>query len=104
MININDINEVNLISWIVLGLLVGVVAQAIDSGKVRGGIVGSLITGLVGAVLGGILANVLLGISVTGMNANSILIAVAGALILVGLQRILFRRTERIKTESRNLR
>ena len=73
----------NILSWILFGLIVGIVANAIDPAPNRGGILGSALLGIVGALVGGFLANLVFGINVTGFNLTSFLVAVAGSLILL---------------------
>jgi uncharacterized membrane protein YeaQ/YmgE (transglycosylase-associated protein family) len=70
-----------LLSWIVLGLIAGVIADFLMHGGF--GLIGSIIIGIVGAVVGGWLAS-LAGIGdVTGLNIGSIVIAVIGACIVL---------------------
>lgn len=81
----------NVLSWILFGLIVGIVANAIDPAPNRGGILGSILLGIVGAVVGGFLANLIFGITVTGFNLTSFLVAVAGSLILLLIGRAVRR-------------
>lgn len=46
-----------IIGVIVLGLVIGVIAKAINNGPEPGGILGSIIVGVVGAFVGAVLAN-----------------------------------------------
>ena len=73
----------NLVSWVLFGLIVGIVANAIDPEPARGGLVSAILLGIVGALVGGFLANLIFGISVTGFNLTSFLVAIAGSLILL---------------------
>jgi uncharacterized membrane protein YeaQ/YmgE (transglycosylase-associated protein family) len=73
----------NVISWIVFGAIVGVLANLLDPRPAVGGAIGAVVLGVLGAVVGGFLANVLLGISVTGFNFSSFIIAVLGSLLLL---------------------
>lgn len=82
----------NIVFWLLFGLLVGVIAHLVDPADVRGGLIGTIITGIVGALIGGFVANTLFGLSITGFNLQSLLIAVAGALVLSFLERWIFRR------------
>lgn len=81
----------NIISWILFGLVVGIVANALDPNPNRGGVLGAVLLGIAGALLGGFVANLLFGISVTGFNLTSFLVAIAGSLLLLFLGRA-FRR------------
>jgi uncharacterized membrane protein YeaQ/YmgE (transglycosylase-associated protein family) len=76
-----------LLSWIILGLIAGVIASYLMGGGF--GLIGSIILGIVGAVVGGYLAS-LMGVGdVTGLNIGSIVIAVIGACIVLFVVRAL---------------
>jgi uncharacterized membrane protein YeaQ/YmgE (transglycosylase-associated protein family) len=69
-----------ILSWIVLGLVVGVLAKWIMPGPDPGGIVLTILLGIGGSVVGGFLGS-LLGLgSVSGFNPGSLVLAVLGAL------------------------
>ena len=75
-----------IISWIVLGAIAGFIANMIVGGKE--GIILTVILGIVGAVVGGYLAQTILHKGdVNGVNIESIVIAVAGAIIVLFLWR-----------------
>ncbi|MGB7293492.1 MAG: GlsB/YeaQ/YmgE family stress response membrane protein [Thermodesulfobacteriota bacterium] len=77
-----------IISWIILGLVVGALAKWIMPGEDPGGIIITIAIGIVGALLGGFLSS-LLGLgTVTGLNLWSIIVALVGALILLWLYRM----------------
>ena len=79
-----EVTLMGIIVWIILGLIAGALAKLIMPGKQPGGIIVTIILGIVGALLGGFIAGPILGIAdVTGINIGSILIAVAGALIVL---------------------
>jgi uncharacterized membrane protein YeaQ/YmgE (transglycosylase-associated protein family) len=74
---------VGILSWIVLGLVVGVLAKWIMPGPDPGGIVVTILLGIGGSVVGGFLGS-LLGLgSVSGFNFGSLVLAVLGALGLL---------------------
>lgn len=76
-----------IISWIVLGLIAGFLAKLIMPGRDPGGIIITIGIGIVGAVIGGFVAT-LVGLgSVSGLNVGSIVIAVVGSLLLLGIWR-----------------
>ncbi|HEY7936859.1 MAG TPA: GlsB/YeaQ/YmgE family stress response membrane protein [Candidatus Limnocylindrales bacterium] len=71
-----------IVSWIVLGAIAGFLANLVVGG--REGILGTIILGIVGAVIGGWLASeVFHKGDVTGVNVESIVIAVIGAIIVL---------------------
>lgn len=77
----------NVISWVLFGLLVGLVANILDPAPNRGGLLSAIILGIVGALVGGFLATLLFGISITGFDLTSFAVAVLGALIVLYLGR-----------------
>ena len=75
-----------MISWIVLGAIAGFLANIIVGGKE--GIIVTIILGIVGAVVGGYLAQAIFHKGdVNGVNIESIVIAIAGAIIVLFLWR-----------------
>jgi uncharacterized membrane protein YeaQ/YmgE (transglycosylase-associated protein family) len=74
---------VGILSWIVLGLVVGIVAKWIMPGPDPGGIVVTILLGVAGGFVGGFLGS-LVGLgSVSGFNLGSLALAVGGALLLL---------------------
>ena len=76
-----------LLSWIILGLIAGFIADALMGGGF--GLIGSIILGIVGAVVGGYLASAMGFGDVTGLNIGSIVISVIGACIVLFVVRAL---------------
>jgi uncharacterized membrane protein YeaQ/YmgE (transglycosylase-associated protein family) len=72
--------------WILFGLVVGVVAKFIFPGRDPGGIVLTIALGIVGAIVGGWLGRVM-GLYRQGELAGFIM-AVVGALVILGLYRV----------------
>jgi uncharacterized membrane protein YeaQ/YmgE (transglycosylase-associated protein family) len=75
-----------IIAWLVLGLLAGWIANMLMSSG-RGGLVADLLLGIVGAFVGGFIGSALFGADVTGLNFTSIVLAVLGAVVVVGIYR-----------------
>jgi uncharacterized membrane protein YeaQ/YmgE (transglycosylase-associated protein family) len=92
------------VSWLALGLVAGLIVHAVDPGETRGGVWAALLTGLIGALVGGIVSSGLFGVTITGFDLRSVAIAVGGALLLILLQRIVFRQTGQIKTQVTHIR
>lgn len=81
----------DVIYWIVFGLIAGGIASFIMPGF-KGNILGLIILGIIGAVVGGYLGQVFFGVGVTGFNLNSFLVAVAGSLLVLFVGNLLFHR------------
>jgi uncharacterized membrane protein YeaQ/YmgE (transglycosylase-associated protein family) len=76
-----------IISWLVMGLIVGALAKWIMPGKDSDSIIGTIVVGIIGAILGGWIGS-LLGLGgVDGFNLGSIAVATGGALLLLYLLR-----------------
>ena len=82
-----------LISWMVVGLVAGLLARWITPGPDPGGIIVTVLVGMAGASVGGFLVRILGGAGATGLNIWSILVATLGALILLFLYNLIARRT-----------
>ncbi len=78
-----------ILSWIVLGLIVGVVAKFIMPGDDPGGLIVTILIGIAGAFIGGFISSLLGFGSFTGFNLKSIFIAVAGSVFLLAGYRML---------------
>jgi len=72
----------DVIYWIIFGLIAGIIANFIMPGS-NGGIIGLIIIGIIGAVVGGYLGRMFFGVSVTGFNLTSFIVAVLGAVLVL---------------------
>jgi len=80
-----------IIAWIVLGAIAGWITNMIMGGKE--GVIATIILGIVGAVVGGWLAGTVLKVAdVTGVNIESIVVSVIGAVIVVAVYRLVVGR------------
>jgi uncharacterized membrane protein YeaQ/YmgE (transglycosylase-associated protein family) len=80
----------NILLWIVFGLIVGAVAKLIMPGRDSGGIIVTILLGIVGSLLGGWLGQAL-GMYGPGEPAGFVM-AVIGAIVVLFLYRLLTRR------------
>ena len=78
------------IYWIIFGLIVGSIANYLAPSS-KGGIAGSIVLGIIGAVVGGYLGERFFGVGVSGFNIMSFVVAVAGALLVLFVGRLLMR-------------
>lgn len=81
-----------ILSWIVFGLLAGLVAKLLMPGRDPGGFFVTILIGIAGALVGGFIARALGMGDISGFNLGSFLIAVAGAIILLIGYRMIKRR------------
>jgi len=72
-----------ILSWIVFGLIAGLIAKLIMPGNDPGGFIITILLGIVGAVVGGFIANGLGYGGVDGFNFGSFVVAVIGSLVLL---------------------
>ncbi len=79
----------SIIAWIVLGLVAGWLAGMVMRGGGYG-IVGDIVLGILGALIGGWVTGMVTSQDVTlSFNLPSLLIAVLGAIILIGVSRLI---------------
>jgi uncharacterized membrane protein YeaQ/YmgE (transglycosylase-associated protein family) len=82
---------VGIVAWIVVGAIAGFITNMIMGGGE--GLIGTIVLGIVGAVVGGYIAGTVLKVAdVTGINIESIVVAVFGAVIVVAVYRMFTRR------------
>ena len=79
-----------ILSWIVFGLIVGVIAKLIMPGRDAGGLIVTIVLGIAGALVGGFLGQ-MLGLYAPGQPAG-ILMSILGAIILLFLYRQVARK------------
>ena len=79
-----------ILSWILFGLVVGALAKLVMPGKDPGGIIVTILLGIAGALLGGFLGRSL-GIMGEGQEAGWIA-AFVGAIVLLLLYRVIVGR------------
>lgn len=72
-----------ILSWIVFGLIAGVLAKFIMPGDDPGGIIVTILIGIAGAVIGGFVGSFIGFGDITGFDLRSLAIAVGGALLLL---------------------
>lgn len=85
----------NLLTWLVVGLIAGVLASLVMGGTGLG-IIGDIIIGIVGAFIGGWLFTAM-GVAVPlGGIAGTILVAFIGAVVLLFIIRLVRRGSRRV--------
>ncbi len=82
-----------LLSWLVVGAVVGALAKLLMPGPDSGGLILTTLLGVAGAIVGGFVAG-LAGLgSYAGPSIGGFVIAVLGAMLLLGVQRLIRRAT-----------
>ncbi len=75
----------NIIAWIVLGLIAGAIARAIYPGHQGGGILGTMLLGIVGAFIGGAIYSLIATGSIAfggaSLSIGGVIVAVLGAIV-----------------------
>jgi uncharacterized membrane protein YeaQ/YmgE (transglycosylase-associated protein family) len=79
-----------ILSWIVFGLVVGVIAKLLTPGKDPGGFIVTMLLGIAGALLGGFIGRAM-GFYGPEQQAGW-LMSIAGAIVLLVLHRLVVRR------------
>jgi len=80
----------DILGWILFGLVVGVLAKLVMPGRDPGGILVTMLLGIAGAVLGGVIGRTL-GLYGEG-EAAGFLMSLLGAVVLLALYRMFVRR------------
>ena len=80
---------INFLSWILFGLVVGVLAKFLMPGKDPGGFIITVLLGIAGAVLGGWVTT-LIGMGQDGQSAGWIM-SIIGAMALLAIYRMAVR-------------
>lgn len=87
----------DILAWIVLGLIAGAIAKAIYPGHQGGGLLGTLLLGIIGAFVGGTVYNLLttgtLALGASGLSIGGVIVAVIGAIIALFLYYAFTRRS-----------
>lgn len=86
----------NIIAWIILGLLAGAIAKWIFPGRQGGGFLATMVLGIIGAFIGGTLITFIqtgkLQLAGASLSIPGVFVAVLGAIIVIWLWGLLNRR------------
>lgn len=85
-----------IVAWVVLGLLAGAIAKAIYPGYQGGSILSTILLGIAGAFIGGTLAKLLTTgkfvLASTTFSLPGLFVAVIGALVAIWIWHMMHRR------------
>ena len=79
-----------ILSWIVFGLVVGIIAKLLMPGRDPGGFIVTILLGIAGALLGGFVGRAM-GFYADNQSAGW-LMSIAGAIVLLAIYRMMVRR------------
>jgi len=79
----------DILTWIVVGVIAGFLAKAVVPGEGPGGVLGDLVIGVVGAILGGWIMHSFGHSGANGINIWSIFVAFLGSVVLLFIMRAL---------------
>jgi len=81
----------NILAWIILGGFAGWIGSIIAKTNESQGILLNIVVGIVGAFVGGWVFSLFGGAAVTGFNFYSLLVAVIGSVVFLGLMKLITR-------------
>jgi uncharacterized membrane protein YeaQ/YmgE (transglycosylase-associated protein family) len=79
-----------ILSWIVFGIVIGVIAKLLMPGRDPGGFIVTMLLGIAGALVGGFIGRAM-GFYGSNQSAGW-LMSILGAILLLALYRVLVRR------------
>lgn len=79
-----------IISWIIIGGIIGLLARAVMPGKQAMGLGMTIVLGVVGAIVGGFIGSLFGGDGISGIMSNpwsigTILLAIVGAIVVMAI-------------------
>lgn len=81
-----------ILTWIVFGLVVGLIARAIMPGNQSMGLLATTLLGVVGSFVGGFVGNLVTGHQALDLNAAGFIGSVLGALLMLFIMGFVGRR------------
>jgi uncharacterized membrane protein YeaQ/YmgE (transglycosylase-associated protein family) len=81
----------SILAWLVVGLIAGFLASKVIN-KTGSGLVMDIVLGIVGALVGGFIFNAIGHSAPNGINLYSIFVAFIGAVVVLFVYHLIFRR------------
>jgi uncharacterized membrane protein YeaQ/YmgE (transglycosylase-associated protein family) len=89
--------NMNIIAWIVLGLIAGAIGKAIYPGRQGGGILSTMILGIIGAFVGGSIVSLLqtgtIQLTAATLSIPGLIVAIIGAMVAIFIWGLITRRS-----------
>jgi len=82
-----------ILSWIILGGIAGWLASIVMKRNDQMGCIANIVAGVVGAFVGGWVFSLFGGGSVTGLNLTSLIVAFVGAVIVLAILNLVWKRS-----------
>ena len=83
----------NILSWIVVGLIAGALARLIMPGRDPMGIIATILLGIVGSIIGGLVSWAIWGSDTRGFQPAGLLLSIVGAIIVLWIYRMMKSRS-----------
>jgi len=83
----------NVLSWIVVGLIAGALARLIMPGRDPMGIIATIILGIVGSLVGGLVSMAIWRNTTNVFNGSGLLLSILGAIIVLWIWRMMRSRS-----------
>lgn len=81
--------QMNAISWVVLGLIIGIGVHLFDPHAGRGGLLGAVLLGISGAVIGGSLITLLFGMSLIKLDVTSLATSMTASVAILFMGKLM---------------
>lgn len=81
-----------ILSWIVFGLVVGVIAKLLMPGKDPGGFIVTMLLGIAGSLIGGFIGRAFTGNGAGDSAGAGYIMSIVGAILLLAIYRMMARR------------
>jgi uncharacterized membrane protein YeaQ/YmgE (transglycosylase-associated protein family) len=81
-----------ILSWIVFGLVVGIIAKLLMPGKDPGGFIVTMLLGIAGSLIGGFIGRAFSGSSPGASAGAGYIMSILGAIILLAIYRMMVGR------------
>ena len=81
----------NFLSWILFGIIVGIIAHSIDDEHTFISLPGAIVVGIIGAIIGGLAGSALFGLTLRDFDLTLFVVAAGGSLFLLSLGRAMKR-------------
>ena len=81
-----------ILTWIVFGLVVGVIAKLLMPGKDPGGFIVTMLIGIAGSLIGGFVGRAITGNTASESAGAGWIMSIVGAILLLAIYRMMVRR------------